>query len=246
MTEKQGFMTALYERLSRDDELNGESNSISNQKKLLEQYAKEHGFTNLVHFTDDGISGTRFDRPGFLAMMKEVESGKVGTILIKDMSRMGRDYLKVGQYMELLRQKNVRLIAVNENVDSFREDDDFTPFRNIMNEWYARDDIRLAEDSKRWIQSPERKASRKEKEYAINRLDGLIKKIEYAMEKAVVRVVRQLKQPEKKKAVVEEIKKEVKPSIREKLALNVAKIQREEAERKQLNKGRSHSSDLEL
>ena len=133
MTEKQGFMTALYERLSRDDELNGESNSISNQKKLLEQYAKEHGFTNLVHFTDDGISGTRFDRPGFLAMMKEVESGKVGTILIKDMSRMGRDYLKVGQYMELLRQKNVRLIAVNENVDSFREDDDFTPFRNIMN-----------------------------------------------------------------------------------------------------------------
>ena len=139
MTEKQGFMTALYERLSRDDELNGESNSISNQKKLLEQYAKEHGFTNLVHFTDDGISGTRFDRPGFLAMMKEVESGKVRTILIKDMSRMGRDYLKVGQYMELLRQKNVRLIAVNENVDSFREDDDFTPFRNIMNEWYARD-----------------------------------------------------------------------------------------------------------
>ena len=104
----------------------------------------------------------------------------------------------------------------------------------------------IAEDSKRWIQSPERKASRKEKEYAINRLDGLIKKIEYAMEKAVVRVVRQLKQPEKKKAVVEEIKKEVKPSIREKLALNVAKIQREEEERKQLNKGRSHSSDLEL
>lgn len=137
MTEKQGFMTALYERLSRDDELNGESNSISNQKKLLEQYAKEHGFTNLVHFTDDGISGTRFDRPGFLAMMKEVESGKVGTILIKDMSRMGRDYLKVGQYMELLRQKNVRLIAVNENVDSFREDDDFTPFRNIMNEMFS-------------------------------------------------------------------------------------------------------------
>ena len=86
--------------------------NISNQKKLLEQYAKEH----------DGISVTRFDRPGVLAMMKEVESGKVGTILIKDMSRMGRDYLKVGQYMELLRQKNVRLIAVNENVDSFRED----------------------------------------------------------------------------------------------------------------------------
>ena len=140
MTEKQGFMTALYERLSRDDELNGESNSISNQKKLLEQYAKEHGFTNLVHFTDDGISGTRFDRPGFLAMMKEVESGKVGTILIKDMSRMGRDYLKVGQYMELLRQKNVRLIAVNENVDSFREDDDFT----LEIQEYCRNKIRCS------------------------------------------------------------------------------------------------------
>lgn len=109
-----------------------------------------------------------------------------------------------------------------------------------------KDDIYLAEDSKRWIQSPERKASRKEKEYAIKRLDGLIRKIENAMEKAVVKIVRQLKQPEKKKAVVEEIKNEVKPSIREKLAQNVAKIQREEAERKQLNKGKSRSSDLEL
>ena len=109
-----------------------------------------------------------------------------------------------------------------------------------------KDDIYLAEDSKRWIQSPERKASRKEKEYAIKRLDGLIRKIENAMEKAVVKIVRQLKQPEKKKSVVEEIKKEVKPSIREKLALNVAKIQKEEAERKQLNKGKTHSSDLEI
>ena len=109
-----------------------------------------------------------------------------------------------------------------------------------------KDDIYLAEDSKRWIQSPERKATRKEKEYAINRLDGLIRKIENAMEKAVVKIVRQLKQPEKKKAVVEEIKKEVKPSIREKLALNVAKLEREEAERKQLNKGKSRSSDLEI
>ena len=96
MAQTQGFMTALYERLSRDDELNGESNSISNQKKLLEQYAKEHGFTNLIHFTDDGISGTRFDPPRLSCMMKEVESGKVGTILIKDMSRMGRDYLRLG------------------------------------------------------------------------------------------------------------------------------------------------------
>ena len=109
-----------------------------------------------------------------------------------------------------------------------------------------KDDIHLAEDTKKWIQSPERKASRKEKEYAIQRVDGLIKKIEYAMEKAVVRIIDQLKQPEKKKAVVEEIKKEVKPSIRERLAQNVAKIQREEAERKQLKKGKSHSSDLEM
>ena len=109
-----------------------------------------------------------------------------------------------------------------------------------------KDDIYLTEDSKKWIQNPERKASRKEKEYAVKRLDGLIRKIENAMEKAVGKIVRQLKQPEKKKAVVEEIKKEVKPSIREKLALNVAKLEREEAERKQLNKAKSHSSDLEI
>ena len=109
-----------------------------------------------------------------------------------------------------------------------------------------RDDIRLVEDSKKWIQDPKHKASRREKEYAIKRLDGLIQKIETAMEKIVIRITSQLKQLEKKKAVVEEIKKEVKPSIREKLALNVAKIQREEAERKQLKKGKSHSSDLEM
>ena len=109
-----------------------------------------------------------------------------------------------------------------------------------------RDDIRLAEDSKKWIQDPKHRASRREKEYAIKRLDGLIQKIETAMEKIVIRITSQLKQPEKKRAVVEEIKKEVKPSIRERLAQNVAKIQREEAERKQLNKGKSRSSDLEL
>ena len=109
-----------------------------------------------------------------------------------------------------------------------------------------RDDIRLAEDSKKWIQDPKHKASKREKDYAIKRLDGLIRKIETAMEKVVIRITKQLKQPEKKKAVVEEIKKEVKPSIRERLAQNVAKIQREEAERKQLNKGKSCSSDLEL
>lgn len=135
-------ITALYERLSRDDELQGESNSISNQKKLLEEYAAAHNFPHTVHFTDDGISGTCFDRPGFLKLMKEVEAGNVEYLLVKDMSRIGRDYLKVGQIMEILRIKGVRLIAVNDGVDSARGDDDFTPFRNIMNEYYARDTSR--------------------------------------------------------------------------------------------------------
>ena len=132
-------ITALYERLSRDDELQGESNSISNQKKMLMDFAKAHDLPSPVHFTDDGISGTRFDRPGFMAMMDEVNNGNIRIICIKDMSRMGRDYLKVGQIMEMLRQKGVRLIAINDGVDTFEGDDDFTPFRNIMNEWYARD-----------------------------------------------------------------------------------------------------------
>ena len=136
------MITALYERLSRDDDLEGESNSISNQKRQLEDYARSQGFSNPVHFTDDGISGTCFDRPGFLAMMKEVEARRVEYLLIKDMSRLGRDYLKVGQIMEILRQKGVRLIAINDGVDSARGDDDFTPFRNIMNEYYARDTSR--------------------------------------------------------------------------------------------------------
>ena len=114
-------ITALYERLSRDDELQGESNSISNQKALLINYAREHGFPSPAHFTDDGISGTRFDRPGFLAMMDEVSNGNIGIILVKDMSRVGRDYLQVGEFMEYLRKKNVRLIAVNDNVDTFAE-----------------------------------------------------------------------------------------------------------------------------
>ena len=132
-------ITPLYERLSRDDELQGESNSISNQKQMLEDFARRNGLLNPTHFTDDGISGTRFDRPGFLAMMEEVEAGRVEAIVIKDMSRLGRDYLKVGQVMEVLRQRGVRLIAINDGVDSLKGDDDFTPFRNIMNEFYARD-----------------------------------------------------------------------------------------------------------
>ena len=144
---KNEKITALYERLSRDDfgkddDQQRESNSISNQKAMLEEFAARQGFTNIVHFTDDGISGTCFDRPGFLAMMKEVEAGHVEYLCIKDMSRMGRDYLKVGQIMEILRQRGVRLIAINDGVDSARGDDDFTPFRNIMNEYYARDTSR--------------------------------------------------------------------------------------------------------
>ena len=135
-------ITALYERLSRDDEQVGESNSIQNQKKMLEDYARRNGLPNPTHFTDDGVSGTRFDRPGFLAMMEEVEAGRVEAIVIKDMSRLGRDYLKVGQVMEILRQRGVRLIAINDGVDSLKGDDDFTPFRNIMNEFYARDTSR--------------------------------------------------------------------------------------------------------
>ena len=135
-------ITALYERLSRDDELQGESNSIVNQKKILEEYASKNNLSNIIHFTDDGISGTQFDRPGFMAMMNGVNQGNIGCIIVKDMSRLGRDYLKVGQCMEILRQKGVRLIAINDNVDSFYREDDFTPFRNIMNEWYARDTSR--------------------------------------------------------------------------------------------------------
>ena len=137
-----GKITPLYERLSRDDELQVESNSISHQKQMLEEYARRNGFPRPTHFTDDGISGTRFDRPGFTAMMEEVEAGHVEAVIVKDMSRLGRDYLKVGQIMEILRQKNVRLIAVNDGVDSARDDDDFTPFRNIMNEFFVRDTSR--------------------------------------------------------------------------------------------------------
>lgn len=134
-------ITALYERLSRDDEQQGESNSITNQKKFLEDYARAKGFRNIRHFTDDGYSGTNFNRPGFTALLEEVKAGNVGTIVIKDMSRLGRNYLQVGFYTEILfPDKGVRFIAVNSNVDSDSPvENEFTPFLNIMNEWYARD-----------------------------------------------------------------------------------------------------------
>lgn len=134
-------ITALYERLSRDDELQGESNSISNQKKYLEDYANQHGFRNIRHFSDDGYTGTNFNRPGFKALMEEVNAGNVATVIVKDMSRFGRNYLQVGFYTEIqFPERDVRFIAVNNNVDSINpSDNDFTPFLNIMNEWYAKD-----------------------------------------------------------------------------------------------------------
>lgn len=144
MTAQTSKITALYERLSRDDELQGESNSITNQKTFLEDFARRNNFQNIRHFTDDGVSGTTFDRKGFQAMIAEVEAGKVSTIIVKDMSRFGRDYLKVGFYTEVMfKDKGVRFIAVNNGIDSSKQNDnDFTPFLNIMNEWYARDSSR--------------------------------------------------------------------------------------------------------
>ena len=134
-------ITALYERLSRDDELQGESNSILNQKKYLEDYAQSKGLTNIRHFTDDGYSGTNFNRPGFTALLEEVKAGNVSVICVKDMSRFGRNYLQVGYYTEILfPDKGVRFIAVNNNIDSDNPaENEFTPFLNIMNEWYAKD-----------------------------------------------------------------------------------------------------------
>lgn len=139
------LITALYERLSRDDELVGESNSITNQKRFLEDYATQRGFTNIRHFTDDGYTGTNFNRPGFKAMMAEVEAGNVGAVIVKDMSRFGRDYLQVGYFTEMLfPEKGIRFIAVVNDVDSTKPSsgNDFIPFLNVMNEWYAKDTSR--------------------------------------------------------------------------------------------------------
>ena len=133
-------ITALYERLSKDDDFEGDSNSIVHQKEILETYAKRNGFFNIRHFVDDGVSGTLFRRPGLDALLDEVRAGRVATVIIKDMSRFGRNYLEVGMYTEIMfPDKDVRFIAINDGVDSDREDNDFTPFRNIINEWYAKD-----------------------------------------------------------------------------------------------------------
>ena len=134
------LITALYPRLSHEDELQGESNSISNQKRILEAYAKQNGFTNLKWYTDDGFSGANFQRPGFQSMLADIEAGLVGTVIVKDMSRLGRNYLQVGLYTDMIfPQKNVRFIAINDGVDSAQGDNDFAPLRNIFNEWLVRD-----------------------------------------------------------------------------------------------------------
>jgi DNA invertase Pin-like site-specific DNA recombinase len=140
-TDKQAAITACYERLSRDDELQGDSNSIINQKKYLESYAADHGFTNCVHYTDDGYSGGSFERPAWKRMMADIEAGKVSVVLAKDMSRIGRDYLQTGFYTEVLfRERGVRFIAIGNGVDSAdKSSSEFAPFLNIMNEWYLRD-----------------------------------------------------------------------------------------------------------
>ncbi len=134
-------ITALYERLSRDDDLAGDSNSIVNQKKMLEDYAKNNGYTNTVHFTDEGFSGGSFERPGWKQMLSRIENGYIGTVIVKDMSRVGRDYLQVGFYTEVFFwEKGVRFIAVSNGVDSTNNtSSEFAPFLNIMNEWYLRD-----------------------------------------------------------------------------------------------------------
>ena len=133
--------TALYCRLSRDDELQGDSNSIKNQKLILQKYADDNGFRNTRFFVDDGYSGTTFDRPDFQRMIAEMDAGRIGTVIVKDMSRLGRDYLKVGFYTEVaFPEADVRFIAINNGVDSSnQQESDLTPFINIFNEFYAKD-----------------------------------------------------------------------------------------------------------
>ncbi len=136
-----GDVTALYCRLSKDDEQIGDSNSIVHQKEILAKYAKEHGFTNIEFYVDDGFSGTNFNRPDFQRMMADAEEGKISTVIVKDMSRFGRDYIMVGYYTEIyFSNLDIRFIAINDNVDSnIQTENDLTPFKNVFNEWYARD-----------------------------------------------------------------------------------------------------------
>ena len=142
MNEGMRDITVLYARLSKDDgRKTGDSDSIVNQKLLLENFAKSEGLGNCVFFPDDGISGTTFNRPAFQAAIQLVEAGRVKHFIVKDLSRFGRDYLKVGAFTEVVfPEKNVRFVAINDNVDSLQEEDNsLAPFRNLFNEWYARD-----------------------------------------------------------------------------------------------------------
>ena len=130
----------LYVRLSRDDNLEGDSYSIQNQKKLLEKVAKEKGYSNLVTFTDDGISGVTMNRPGFKEMMQGLEKGKASALLVKDLSRLGRNYIEVGKLTEeVFPELNIRFIAISDNVDTDEGDNDLTPIKNLFNEWYSKD-----------------------------------------------------------------------------------------------------------
>lgn len=137
MTDK---ITVLYCRLSQDAMIDGESNSITNQKAILKQYAEDNGFSNPIFYVDDGMSGTTWERSGFKAMLADIESGKVGTVITKDLSRLGRDYLKTGELIEIVfPDYDVRYITVNENVDMAKSDNKLMEFKNIFNDWYARD-----------------------------------------------------------------------------------------------------------
>lgn len=137
MTDK---ITALYCRLSNDDDLQGESNSITNQKAILLKYAQDNGFRNMQFYIDDGYSGTNFDRPDFQRMIVDMENGRIGVIITKDLSRLGREYLKTGEYIEMIfPDYDVRYIAINDNVDTLKSENEFMAFKNIFNDWFARD-----------------------------------------------------------------------------------------------------------
>ncbi len=213
----QQLITALYPRLSHEDELQGESNSISNQKRILETYAKQNGFSNLRWYTDDGYSGANFQRPGFQAMLADIEAGKVGTVIVKDMSRLGRNYLQVGMYTEMIfPQKGVRFIAINDGVDSAQGENDFAPLRNIFNEWLVRDTSKKIKAVKRWTLEYRRTGSTRryhpgyECKWATNTVVHLLENREYTgclvnfkTEKPSYKLKHSIENPPEKQAVFE-------------------------------------------
>ena len=146
--KQQQYNTALYMRLSRDDELEGESASISTQKQILRDYANEQGFLVVDEYVDDGFSGTNFERPSFKRMIEDIEDGKINCVVTKDLSRLGRNYSRTGQYTELyFPSKGVRYIAIHDGVDTIREDNDIAPFKNIVNEWQAKETSRKVKNA---------------------------------------------------------------------------------------------------